>query len=114
VVPCWPFANEVVVMLTGIAAAATAMLSDCVAVSAAGVLESVTMAVKLNDPAVVGVPEIVPLAVASVRPAGSVPALTLQLYGAVPPVAVKVREYGFWAVPPGKELIKICRDVRRC
>jgi hypothetical protein len=89
VVPCWPFANEVVVMLTGIAAAATAMLSDCVAVSAAGVLESVTMAVKLNDPVVVGVPEIVPLAVASVRPAGSVPALTLQLYGAVPPVAVK-------------------------
>jgi len=52
------------------------MLNDCVAVCA---VESVTFAVKLNDPAVVGVPEIVPLAVASVRPAGNAPALMLQL-----------------------------------
>jgi hypothetical protein len=46
--------------------------------------------VKLNDPAVVGVPEIVPVAVASVRPAGSVPELMLQLYGVVPPLAAMV------------------------
>ncbi len=79
VVPCWPFAREVVVMLTGAGAAVTVMLSGCVAVSAVGVLESVTIAVKLNDPAVVGVPEIVPIAAANVKPAGSIPALTLQL-----------------------------------
>ena len=72
------------------------------------------MAAKLNDPAVVGVPEIVPLAAANVKPGGSVPALTLQLYGAVPPLAVKVVEYVFWVVPPGKEPDNICRAVERC
>jgi hypothetical protein len=89
---CLPFAKEEVVILTGVGAAATVMLSDCVAVSAAGMFESVTIAVKLNVPAVVGVPEIVPLAAANVKPAGSVPVLTLQLYGAVPPLAVNVVE----------------------
>ena len=51
---------------------------------------------KVNVPAVVGVPEIVPLDAASVRPAGNAPALTLQLYGVVPPLAGNVVEY---AVP---------------
>jgi hypothetical protein len=54
----------------------TVMLNDCVAVCA---VESVTLAVKLNVPAVVGVPEIDPLAEASVRPAGNAPELMLQL-----------------------------------
>ncbi len=71
-------------------AAATVMLNDFVAVCAVGAVESVTFAVKLNDPAVVGVPEIVPLDTASVRPAGSVPELMLQLYGVVPPLATNV------------------------
>ena len=64
---------------TGVTAAATVMLNDFVAVCAVSAVESVTLAVKLNDPAVVGVPEIVPLAAASVRPAGNAPALILQL-----------------------------------
>ena len=81
---------ELVVICTGVTAAATVMLNDFVAVCAVGAVESVTLAVKLNDPAVVGVPEIVPLAAASVRPAGNAPALTLQLYGVVPPLAAKV------------------------
>jgi hypothetical protein len=55
------------------------MLNACVAVCAVGAVESVTLAVKLNIPAVVGVPEIVPLAAASVRPAGNAPELMLQL-----------------------------------
>ena len=55
------------------------MLNDWVAVCAVGAVESVTFAVKLNDPAVVGVPEIVPLAAASVRPAGNAPELMFQL-----------------------------------
>jgi hypothetical protein len=62
----------------------TVMLNDCVAVCA---VESVTLAVKLNVPAVVGVPEIDPLAEASVRPAGNAPELMFQLYGVVPPLA---------------------------
>ena len=64
---------------TGVTAAAIVRVNDFVAVCAVGVVESVTLAVKLNDPAVVGVPEIVPLAAASVRPAGNAPELMLQL-----------------------------------
>jgi hypothetical protein len=78
------------VICTGVTAAATVMLNDFVAVCAVDAVESVTFAVKLNDPAVVGVPEIVPVAAASVRPAGSVPELMLQLYGVVPPLAAMV------------------------
>ena len=72
---------------TGATAAAIVRVNDLVAVCAVGAVESVTLAVKLNDPAVVGVPEIVPLAAASVRPAGNAPELMLQLYGVVPPLA---------------------------
>ena len=64
---------------TGATAAAVVRVNDFAAVCAVGAVESVTLAVKLNDPAVVGVPEIVPLAAASVRPAGNVPELMLQL-----------------------------------
>ena len=63
------------------------MVKDFVAVCAVGEVESVTFAVKLNEPEVVGVPEIVPLDAESVKPAGSAPALILQLYGVVPPLA---------------------------
>ena len=68
-----------VVICTGVTAAATVMLNDFVAVCAVGAVESVILTVKLKVPAVVGVPEIVPLAVASVRPPGNAPALMLQL-----------------------------------
>ena len=66
------------------------MVNDFVVVCAVGELESVTLAVMLNEPAVVGVPEIVPLDVDSVRPAGSAPELIPQLYGGVPPLAANV------------------------
>jgi hypothetical protein len=79
------------------------MLNDCVAVCAVGAVESVAFAVKLNDPAVVAVPEIVPLVVASVRPAGNAPALMLQLYGVVPPLACNVVVYAVPTVPPGSD-----------
>ena len=57
----------------------------------AGVPESVTLTVKLDVPALVGVPVIWPLE-ESVRPAGRLPAATLQLYGAVPPIALSAVE----------------------
>ena len=47
---------------------------------------SVTRTVKLLDPAVPGVPDIVPPA-ARLKPAGSVPLDTDHEYGGVPPVA---------------------------
>jgi hypothetical protein len=71
------------------------IVKACVAVCAVGVVESVTLAVNENEPDAVGVPEIVP-AEESVKPAGRAPALTLQLYGVVPPLAARVVEY---AVP---------------
>ena len=45
--------------------------------------------VKLNEPAVVGVPLITPVVLLSVRPVGSVPLAMLQVIGVVP-LAVKV------------------------
>jgi hypothetical protein len=56
-----------------------------------GVVESVAFTVKVENPAVVGVPEIVPL-VERVKPAGKDPELTLHEYGVVPPVAANVVE----------------------
>src|SRR5262249_29896352 len=46
---------------------------------------STTRTVKLNRPFLVGVPEMRPLLVSNVRPAGKAPLATLQVYGACPP-----------------------------
>jgi len=58
----------------------------------AGLSLSRTVAVKLAVPLVVGVPEIAPVEDARVSPAGSLPELMDQLYGAAPPVACRVCE----------------------
>ena len=52
-------------------------------------LASVAVTVKVDVPAVVGVPEMMPPLVID-NPAGSDPAVTLNVYGAVPPLAVMV------------------------
>ena len=56
--------------------------------------------VKLELPAVVGVPDSTPDD-DSVIPPGSVPDDTAKLYGAVPPLAVSVWLYGVPTVPAG-------------
>jgi hypothetical protein len=61
--------------------------------------ESVTFTVTVELPAVVGVPLTVhPV---SDNPAGSVPAVIVQLYGEVPPVTPIVALYGTLTVPSG-------------
>ena len=55
-----------------------------------GLEESVTVAVTFTVAAAVGVPEMMPVLVARVRPAGRLPEVMDQLYGVAPPVAVKV------------------------
>jgi hypothetical protein len=80
----------------------TVMLSACVAVAE---LASVTSATKLHVPAVVGVPDIVPL-VLSVRPGGKLPDC-VQEYGVVPPVAVNAAVYVVPAVPVGSDVVVI-------
>jgi hypothetical protein len=54
-----------------------------------GVVASVALTVKMETPAVVGVPLIVPFA-ASVRPLGSEPEVMVQVYGVEPPEAARV------------------------
>jgi hypothetical protein len=61
------------------------MLNALVAVCC-GVLVSAACTVKFDVPAVVGVPEITPVPLFNVRPAGNVPSVTLHVIGAVPPL----------------------------
>jgi hypothetical protein len=64
------------------------MLNGWLAVCGVGVLESVTVTVKAAVPAAVGVPEIVP-ELLGVSPAGSAPAVSVQVKGVTPPIAVR-------------------------
>jgi hypothetical protein len=50
-------------------------------------LLSVTVVVKVEVPVAVGVPEMVPVVAARVRPAGRLPELIDHVYDGVPPVA---------------------------
>ena len=52
--------------------------------------ESVTLTVKLEEPAAVGVPAIAPVDAFRLSPAGSVPDKMFQVYGVLPPVAARV------------------------
>ena len=65
-----------------------------------------TRTVKLEVPAVVGVPLRTPAA-DKLRPAGSVPGGTDQVYGIVPPVAVSVWLYAVSTAPAGSETVEI-------
>jgi hypothetical protein len=55
---------------------------------------------KLYEPLVVGVPDNTPVE-ESVKPGGKKGAFALKVYGAVPPVAVKVRLYATPTLPEG-------------
>ena len=61
---------------------------------------------KLEVP-VDGVPEMVPVLPSRLSPVGSAPAVTDQVKGAVPPLAVNVFEYSAAAVPPGRVVVVI-------
>ena len=51
---------------------------------------AVTLAVKLNVPVAVGVPEMTPVPLVSDRPVGSAPLAIDQVYGVIPPLAASV------------------------
>ena len=59
------------------------------AICGVGEAESVTVAVKLTIPAVVGFPVTAPVPVLSDSPTGSEPELTENVYGDVPPLAIR-------------------------
>src|SRR5580704_19335670 len=73
-----------------------------------GLLESVTLTVKLNVPCAVGVPEIWPVARVSVKPVGRLPPVMLHEYGWIPPDAVSAALYGELIRPVGRPLVVIC------
>jgi hypothetical protein len=101
-VPAVPPGNDVLVTVGGCAAAATAILSAFVPMLFAA---SFTCTVNDTVPAVVGVPEITPVDATRFNPAGNAPALTLQLYGVVPPLACSVVEYAVPVVPPANDVV---------
>ena len=69
----------VVVIDTGVPAATTVIERPWVSVWGVPVVESVTVTVKGEVPAVVGVPEIPPVEGSRVKPAGRVPVVTAQV-----------------------------------
>jgi hypothetical protein len=70
--------------------------------------ESVTPKVSARDfAAAVGVPLITPVEAFSERPLGSAPEVNAQLYGAVPPLAVRVAVYAAPTLALGKALVAI-------
>ena len=78
-----------VVICTGVTAAATVMLNDFVAVCGVDE-ESLVWTVKEVVPDCVGVPLIWPVEAVRLSPVGKDPELIDHEYGAVPPEAVKV------------------------
>lgn len=70
-----------------------------------GLLESVTVTVTVDEPAVVGVPPTVQPV--NVRPAGREPELMEQVYGVVPPLASIGALYATPTVPFGSVLVSV-------
>lgn len=75
-----------------------------------GDAESATCTVNADDMACDGVPAIAPDVAARVRPGGSCPEGMDQVYGGVPPVAVRVAEYAVPICPGDSELVEIDKD----
>src|ERR1700691_327050 len=77
-----------------------------------GALLSVTSAVKLNGPAVVGMPLMMPVELFSDSPAGSALATIDQVYGEIPPLACSVVVgYGTFTVPLGTVAVVMVKPV---
>jgi len=93
-------------VIISVVAAPTVMLKGCVA-DCAGVLPSVTLAVKDDGPVgPVGVPAIAPVLLIKLSPAGNVPALTLNDSGANP-VAWIAWLYAEPSTAAGREIVVI-------
>jgi hypothetical protein len=99
-----PPGKEVVVIDSPVSATAIDVVTDLVR---AGLEESFIAMVIGKLPPVVGVPETIPVLVARLSPAGNLPEEIDQVYGVVPPVAVRAFEYLTPLVPDGKDVVVI-------
>src|SRR5512141_707331 len=70
------------------------------------VLLSVTVNVGVEVPVAVGVPESAPVVPFRFTPVGRFPAVTLHVYGGVPPVAERAPEYAWFCTPEGREAVE--------
>jgi hypothetical protein len=102
-----PPSNDVVVM-TGEPAAAAAMVMESCLVALSALLAALTVNVEL--PAVVGMPEITPVAAARVKPAGSEPVSMLQVIGFAL-VAARVALYATPTVPFANDVVVMAGAV---
>ena len=84
-----------------LAAPEAAITTSVKFVEAVAPAESFTCTVNENVPATVGVPKMSPVVAVSVNPLGSCPAVKLQVYGAVPPLAITRHEYTTCTPPLG-------------
>lgn len=83
--------GSVVVLIVSAGASALVTLNTTAAdLVRVGLDESLTVAVMGKLPPVGGLPEMMPVPAARVSPAGSLPEEIDQVYGVVPPVAVRV------------------------
>ena len=97
-VPTVPPAS-VVVENTIAGGAATPIVNVCVEL-AAGDPESFTVTVNVTLPAAMGVPVIAPVDAFKLNPGGSVPVVTVHVFGATPPADASVTEYAVPTVAP--------------
>jgi hypothetical protein len=74
-------------------------------------LGSRTLVVNEKDPAQVGVPVRAPVAIFSLRPAGSRPLEVVQVYGGTPPVAVSVAVWLLCTAPTGRAEVIIRKEL---
>ena len=99
--PYPPATTDVVTVKAG-----ALIVNDRAAVADADAL-SVTFTVKLDEPAAIGVPDIV--LPARLSPAGSDPLVTDHVYGGVPPVALSACEYAAPTVPAANDDVVILK-----
>ena len=97
-VPTVPAGNDAVIIFKG----GALIVNETLAVADPDTL-SVTCTVKLDEPEVLGVPDIV--LPARLRPAGSDPLATDHVYGEDPPVASSCCEYDVPIVPAGNDVV---------
>jgi hypothetical protein len=110
-VPTVPSGNDELEVIVNGAPAALVLMEKGLIAFCAGEEESVACTVKLDWPALVGVPLIVPPGL-KFRPAGNAPEVTVHEYGAVPPVAVSVVEYAIPTVPLGVAAVLMTTPFR--
>ena len=79
---------------------------NCIAAVCAGELESDTVIVNEKNPFEVGAPEITPVVEDRLSPEGNCPAVTVQLYAGVPPLAANATLNAVPRVGWGRDVVK--------